>query len=133
MNTNGQANPPETQQSFPNSNPDWQVSDELARKAAVDRVTRFGPAERRKYEAEMMAALGASTSWRFVCTNRRTREKLAQCFVETMDENGDKEVFRAKLKNYGFSPMLIFFILGVAWDILFWVWKKRHETECKTY
>ena len=59
----------------------------------------------------------------------RNRELFAAAFVDTMDEGGDIVVYRDKCRDYGISPMLIIFLLSVAWDVLFYLWKRRHPDD----
>jgi hypothetical protein len=67
-------------------------------------------------------------SLRMKAAGLRNREKFAAAFVDTMSaEGGDLEVFRMRCKGYGISPMLIFLLLGIAWDVLYYWWTHRES------
>lgn len=55
----------------------------------------------------------------------RNRERFAAAFVDAMEAKGDRELFRRKCADYGISPMLIFLLLGIAWDLLVIFWTNR--------
>ncbi len=66
-------------------------------------------------------------SIRMTVAGVRSRELFAAAFVETMEAEGDAEMFRAKCADFGISPMLIILLLGIAWDILFYWWTHRDD------
>lgn len=57
----------------------------------------------------------------------RNRELLTAAFVDTMEAKGDKEMFRAKCADVGVSPMVIMFLLSLAWDLLLLWWTHKDD------
>jgi hypothetical protein len=84
----------------------------------------------------MYAKLGANhldaKSKRMRLAGRGAREKFAEAFVRAVEsaESGKptRKQFKAECKNVGISPMLIMFLLNVAWQLLFYWWTHRDES-----
>lgn len=64
-------------------------------------------------------------SMRMKMVGVRVREKFAAAFVDAMAQSGGQSEFRRLCKGYGISPMLIFLLLGIAWDVLYYWWTHR--------
>lgn len=80
------------------------------------------------YRKLASAELSESLHIRLVFCGRRTQQKLADAFIATVESGGDRETFRTHAINAGISPMLLIFILGVAWDLLLLFWERRNVT-----
>lgn len=57
----------------------------------------------------------------------RNRERLAAAFVDTMESQGDRAMFRRKAGEYGVPLIVIVLLIGIAWDILFYWWTHRED------
>ncbi len=66
-------------------------------------------------------------SMRMSVAGLRNRERFAVAFIDTMEAEGDEEMFRAKCVEFGISPMLIILLLSIAWDVLFYWWTHRDD------
>lgn len=85
---------------------------------------RFALAERVRFVLEGEYQLERQSA-RMRWAGRRTREKFAKAFALTAETDQlDKGRFRVECKAVGLSPLLIAFLLGVAWDILLELWRR---------
>lgn len=57
------------------------------------------------------------------------RQLMSQAAVETLQEGGDKAMFRQKCRGYGVPLIVIVLILNIVWSVLFEWWKRRNPKD----
>jgi hypothetical protein len=111
----------------PKNTPPWLVSYAEAKKAEHYMATKFTPATRKMYGKLAGEALEHSGSIRLILAGRKRRQLMADCFVEVVEDGGDKELYRQKLQNVGMSPMLIMLLLEIAFKVLMYFWQNKGD------
>jgi hypothetical protein len=65
---------------------------------------------------------------RYTASTRRMYAKLGANHLDAKSGKPTRKQFKAECKNVGISPMLIMFLLNVAWQLLFYWWTHRDES-----
>jgi hypothetical protein len=81
---------------------------------------------REKLVAESCEELSLGKSLRVAAIGGGNRRKLTEAFVDTRLVDGDYEMFRAKARGYGVPLIVIVLVLGIVWDILLEIWRRRN-------
>jgi hypothetical protein len=70
-------------------------------------------------------------SWRLKAAGWRVRQKFADAFLNATEvwksEDQARRAFETHAKRSGMSPALIFLLLGIAWNVLWYWWTHRNE------
>lgn len=102
--------------------PEWTVS--LSEAAKVREHYRARERRRHAEQAEQELLI---KSWRMDFAGKRARRKFAEAFMLTMETGGDKKDFKTNCIGEGISPTLIFLLLGMVWDVLYYWWTHRND------
>jgi hypothetical protein len=68
-------------------------------------------------------------SWRIAFMGHRYRLLMAEAAVETLQEGGDKRMFRRKCMGYGVPLVVIVLLLSIFWDVIFAWWQRRNPKD----
>jgi hypothetical protein len=68
-------------------------------------------------------------SLRIDCAGDTYRQRMSQAAVETLQEGGDKRMFRRKCFGYGVPLVVIVLLLSIVWDVLFAWWERRNPKD----
>jgi hypothetical protein len=57
------------------------------------------------------------------------RHLMSQAAVETLQEGGDRAMFRQKCRGYGVPLIVIVLVLNIIWDVLRIFWERRNPKD----